>query len=64
MSAQLKTHLAVHGGGRTMIKKRLIGKRMFNFKFTVMREHNLQRITFLGFKMIKIFQNFKTTFGY
>ena len=64
MSAQLKTHLAVHGGGRTMIEKWLIGKRMFNFKFTVMREPDLQRITFLGFKIFKIFQNFKTTFGY
>ena len=37
---------------------------MFNFKFTVMREPDLQRITFLGFKIFKIFQNFKTTFGY
>ena len=63
MPAQLKTHLAVHGGVRAMIKKRLIGKRMFNFKFTVMREQNLQRITFLGFKIIKIFQILKTTFG-
>ena len=61
MSAQLKTHLEVHGGGRTMIE---IGKRMFNFKFTVTREPDLQRITFLGFKIFKIFQNFKTTFGY
>ena len=64
MSAQLKTHLAEYGGGRTIIKKWLIGKRMFNFKFTVMREPDLQRITFLGFKIFKIFQNFKTTFGY
>ena len=37
---------------------------MFNFKFTVMREPDLQRITFLGFKIFKIFQNFKTIFGY
>ena len=29
-----------------------------------MRELDLQRITFLGFKIFKIFQNFKTTFGY
>ena len=29
-----------------------------------MREPDLQRITFLGFKIFKIFQNFKTTFGY
>ena len=65
MSTQLKTHLVVHGGGRTMIKKSLIGKRMFNFKFTVMRESDLQRITlFLGFKLVKIFENFKTTAGY
>ena len=64
MSAQLKTHLAVYGGGRTVIKKCLIGKRMFNFKFTVMRESDLKRITFLGFKIFKIFQNFETTFGY
>ena len=64
MSAQLKTHLAVHGGGRTMIEKWLIGKHMFNFKFTVMQEPDLQRITFLGFKISKIFQNFKTIFGY
>ena len=50
MSAKLKTHLAVHGGGGTMI-----GKCMFNFKFTVMRESDLQRITlFLGFKLFKI----------
>ena len=65
MSAQLKTHLAVHGGGRTMIEKQLIGKCMFNFKITVMRQPDVQRITlFLGFKLFKIFENFKTTFGY
>ena len=64
MLAQLKTYLAVHGGGRTMIKKWLIGKRMFNFKLTVMREQDLQRILFLGFKIFKNFQNFKTTFRY
>ena len=29
-----------------------------------MREPDLQRITFLGFKIFKIFQNLKTTFGY
>ena len=52
MSAQL--NFVVHGGGRTMIKKRLIGKRMINFKFTVMREPDLQRITFLGFKIFNI----------
>ena len=40
MSGKLNTHLAVHGNGRTMI-----GKRMFNFKFTVMRQPDLQRIT-------------------
>ena len=37
---------------------------MFNIEFTVMPEPNLQRITFLGFKILKIFQNFKTTLGY
>ena len=38
---------------------------MFNFKFTVMQEPDLQGITlFLGFKLFKIFENFKTTFGY
>ena len=58
MSAMLKTHLAVHGDGRTMI-----GKCMFNFKFTVMPESNLQRtILFLGFKLFKIFENFKNYF--
>ena len=59
MSARLKTHVAVHGGGRTMIEKR-----MFSFNFTVMREPDLQRITFLGFKIFKIYQNFKTTVRY
>ena len=34
------------------------------FKFTVMREPDLQRIKFLGFKIFKIFQNFKTTFSH
>ena len=29
-----------------------------------MREPDLQRITFLGFKIFKIFHNFKTTFAY
>ena len=29
-----------------------------------MREPDLQRITFLGFEIFKIFQDFKTTFGY
>ena len=37
---------------------------MFNVKFTVMQEPDLQRITFLGFRIFKIFQNFKTTSGY
>ena len=54
MSAQLKTHLAVHGGGRTMIERWLIGKRMFNSKFTVMPDP--QWITFLGFKIFKYMQ--------
>ena len=65
MSAQLKTHLAVHCGDRTMIEKWLIGKRMFNFKFTVIQEPDLQRTAlFLSFKLCKIFENFKTTFEY
>ena len=64
MSAQLKTYLVVNRGGQTMIKKWLIGKCMFNVKFTVMQEPDLQRITFLGFRIFKIFQNFKTTSGY
>ena len=39
MSARLKTHLAVHGGGRTMVERNwLFGKRIINFEFTVMRE--------------------------
>ena len=29
-----------------------------------MREPDLQRIAFLRFKIFKVFQNFKTTFGY
>ena len=29
-----------------------------------MREPDLQRTTFLGFEIFKIFQNFKSTFGY
>ena len=58
MSAKLKTHLAVHCGGRMMI-----GNHMFNIKFTVMRESNLQRtILFLSFKLFKIFENFKNYF--
>ena len=38
VSAQPKMYLEVHGGGRTMIEKWLIGKRMLNFKFIVMPE--------------------------
>ena len=38
MLAQRKTCLASHGSGRMMAEKMLIGKRMFNFEFTVMRE--------------------------
>ena len=41
MSTQLKTNLAVHGGGRTMVKKLLLGKRMLDFEFTVMRDADL-----------------------
>ena len=38
---------------------------MSNFKFTVMQESDLQKITLvLSFKLFKIFQNFKATFGY
>ena len=52
MSAELKPHLAVYGGGRTMTEKWLIGKHMFNFKFTVMRGPGLHRTTlFLGFNV-------------
>ena len=33
---------------------------MFNFKFTVMREPDLDTIiSFIGFKSFKIFENFK-----
>ena len=39
------THLVVHGGDQTVIERRLIRKRMFNFKFTVMPELDLQRVT-------------------
>ena len=43
----------------------LIGTRMFNFKFTVMRGPDLQRTAlFLSFKLCKIFETFKTTFEY
>ena len=45
MLVKLKTHMTVHDGGRTMI-----GNRIFNFRFTVMQESDLQRITlFLAF---------------
>ena len=64
MSTQLQTHLAIYGGGRKMIEKWSIGKCMFSFKFTAMREPDLQGITFLGFTIFKILQNFKITFGY
>ena len=64
MSAQLETDLAIHGDGQTMIEKWLFGKRMFNFEFTVMWGPDLQRITFLDFKIFKIFQIFKTTSRY
>ena len=43
--AWVKTHLVVHGGDQTVIERRLIRKRMFNFKFTVMPELDLQRVT-------------------
>ena len=36
---------------------------MLNLKWTVMREPDLERITFLGFEIFKIFENFKTAFG-
>ena len=52
MSAQL--NVPGSGSGHTMIEKWLIGKRMLSFKFTVMRGPDLQRITFLGFKILKI----------
>ena len=42
VSAELKIYLEVHGGGRTMIEKWLIGKRIFNLKFTVMRESDYE----------------------
>ena len=38
---------------------------MFNFKFTLMQEPDQQRIAlYLGFKLFKIFEKFKTTSGY
>ena len=43
--AWVKTHLVVHGGDQMVIERRLIRKRMFNFKFTVMPELDLQRVT-------------------
>ena len=43
--AWVRTHLVVHGGDQTVIERRLIRKRMFNFKFTVMPELDLQRVT-------------------
>ena len=64
MLGQLKTHLVLQGVIERYLKNDFIGKRMFNFKFTVMRQLDLQRIAFLGFKLFKIFENFKTTFRY
>ena len=43
--AWVKTHLVVHGGDQMVIERRLIRKRMCNFKFTVMLELDLQRVT-------------------
>ena len=43
--AWVKTHLVVHGGDQMVIERRLIRKRMCNFKFTVMLKLDLQRVT-------------------
>ena len=54
----------MHIGGREMIEKWLIDKRMFNFKFTVMREPNLQRLTlFLGFNYLRFLRILKILSG-
>ena len=53
MSAELKTLLTVHGGGRTIIEKWLndwLGNRCSTLNS--------------GFKIFTFSQNFKTTFGY
>ena len=52
MSAQLNAPGS--GNGQTLIEEWLIGKRMLNLKFTVMRGPDLQRITSLGFKTFQI----------
>ena len=55
----------MHGGDRTMIEEKwLIGKYMFNFKLTVMREPDHQRITlYWGFKLFKILRILKLLSG-
>ena len=51
MSTQLKTRLAVRGSGPIMAEKMMIGKRMLNFEFTVMREWDYKEYCFLAFKL-------------
>ena len=51
MSTQLKTRLAVRGSGPMMAEKMMIGKRMLNFEFTVMRESDYTEYCFLAFKL-------------
>ena len=50
MSAQFKTHLAVHGDGRTMVEKMTVWETHVQLWIYSNAIVGLQRITFLGFK--------------
>ena len=49
MLAQHKNHLAVHGGGESTVEE-MIGKGLFSFEFTLMRESDYKIDHFLVFE--------------
>ena len=62
MSAQLKTHLAMHGGGQTMVKKMTVWETHFQLWLHSNESVVLQRITFLGVKFdLRFLRILKTT---
>ena len=61
VSAQLNIYLEVHGGGRSMIEKWLIGKRIFSLKFTVMRELDYKEQLFWVLNYYRFLRILKST---
>ena len=58
-------HLALHNNGQKMVEKTIDWEKMFNFKFTVMRNADLQNSIVFRFKIwFNIIETSEANLGY